>query len=95
MSITVELPADLAAKVSRLARERGVNEAAIVTEFTREGLKPIDSLEPLPDNPEDIEPFKIYRNPISGLPNMSIGRPITMEELDQFFEEEANDQLPD
>ena len=79
MVLTIDLPPDVAAKVSRLAKERGVDDAAYVAEVTTEKV-----LSERVDLPEP----KIVTNPITGTKMISLGYPITREDVKRFLEEE-------
>lgn len=88
MSITVELPPDLAAKVSRLAHERGVDSNDLAASFIREGIA---SAQPTRTNP----PFKIVKDPATGWSSLSLGRTVTSAEVKAFLEQDEDDELPD
>lgn len=107
MSITLDLPPKVADLVQRLARERGVQPATIVSEITTEAVlgkqtratpaKPLGGVEPevLPDNPADVEAYRIYRHPKTGFPVFSPGRAVGVEEVRAFLEQDEDEQIPD
>ena len=82
MVLTLDLPPDVAARVSKLARERGVDEATLVTDLTRKGL----SVNTTSHNSGELG---IKTHPETGWPSMSIGRPITQDEVSSFLDEEG------
>lgn len=88
MSLTVELPPDLAAKVSRIARERGVDSRDLAASFIREGIA---SAQPTPATP----PFKIVKDPTTGWSSLSLGHTVTSAEVKAFLEQDEDDELPD
>lgn len=107
MSITLDLPPKVADLVQRLARERGVQPATIISEITTEAVvgrqpsaeaaQPLVMTEPevFPDNPADVQAYKIYRHPKTGFPVFSPGRAVSVEEVRAFLEQDEDEQIPD
>lgn len=92
----------------RLAQERGVRPATLVSEITAEALlgKPSKTggvefvssgVEPavLPENPADVQAYKIYRHPKTGFPVFSPGRAVSSESVRAFLEQDEDEQIPD
>lgn len=108
MSISLELPPKVADQLLRLAQERGVRPATIVSEITTEALLGksaktgvVESVptgvEPvvLPENPADIQAYKIYRHPKTGFPVFSPGHAVSSESVRAFLEQDEDEQIPD
>ncbi|WP_278971684.1 hypothetical protein [Mobiluncus mulieris] len=88
MSITVELPPDLSAKVSQLARERGIKGSDLAASFIREGIASAQPNQPTP-------PFRIVKDPETGWSSLPLGRTVTSAEVKAFLEQDEDDELPD
>ncbi|NMX04235.1 hypothetical protein [Mobiluncus mulieris] len=88
MSITVELPPDLAEKVSQLASARGVDFSDLAASFIREGIV---SAQSTPVHP----PFRVVKDPNTGWSSLSLGRVVTSAEVKTFLAQDEDDELPD
>ncbi len=78
MRTTVDLPPALHLRVSRVAAARGASLSSTISELTAIGLEREED----PDIPE------IPTSPVTGLPQLRVGRPVTAREIDDFLAEE-------
>ena len=88
MNTTVELPPDLAEKVSQIASARGVNSSELAASFIREGIA---SVQTAPTPP----PFRVVKDPNTGWSSLSLGRTVTSAEVKAFLAQDEDDELPD
>lgn len=86
MNTTVELPPDLAERVSRLARERGINRNDLAADFIREGLESARPTQPTP-------PYQIVKDPKTGWSSISLGRTVTFEEVKACLEQDEDEEI--
>lgn len=76
MRTTVDLPPALYQRVKELAGRRGVSVSRTIAELTQRGLADFG------------EPTRVRISPVSGLPYISIGRPITNDEVLALLDED-------
>lgn len=88
MSTTVELPPDLAEKVSQLASARGVDSSDLAASFIREGIASV-RFTPTPP------PFRVVKDPNTGWSSLSLGRTVTSAEVKALLAQDEDDELPD
>ena len=84
----MELPPDLAEKVSQLASARGVNSSELAASFIRKGIA---SDQPAPTPP----PFRVVKDPNTGWLSLSLERTVTSAEVKAFLAQDEDDELPD
>ncbi|MBF0696490.1 toxin-antitoxin system, antitoxin component [Actinomyces bowdenii] len=77
MRTTVDLPPALHHRVSRTAAARGVSLSSMISELTALGLE---------YSQEDHEE-PMSTSPVTGLPQLRAGRPITADEVADFLAE--------
>lgn len=82
MVLTIDLPPEVARRVSELAKARGVDDATVVTDFMSRSFTENAS----PDA-NTSEPHIVF-HPVSGLPALTGGVVHTREEIQQFLDEE-------
>ena len=75
MRTTVDLPPALHHRISRAAAAHGVSLSAMISELTALGLEHSGAEE------------EIGTSPVTGLPQLRAGRPVTAEEIDDFLAE--------
>lgn len=73
---TVDLPAEVHERARRLAEQRHQSLSATVAELTIRGLAAMG------------EPARIATDPLTGLPTLTLGRPITAAEVADLLDEE-------
>lgn len=88
MNTTVELPPDLAEKVSQLAYARGVDSSDLAASFIREGIASV-RFTPTPP------PFRVVKDPNTGWSSLSLGRTVTSAEVKALLAQDEDDELPD
>ncbi|MST49320.1 hypothetical protein [Mobiluncus porci] len=76
MVFTIDLPPDVAAKVSQLAKESGTDDATLVASFAEEAV----------NKPQETS--KIIFDSVSGWPVLTGGKRMTQEEIFDFLHEE-------
>lgn len=77
MRTTVDLPPAAHERVRQLAASRGQSMSAVIADFTLRGLA--QSQEP---------PATLARNPLTGLPVISVGHHVTPEEVADLLDDE-------
>ena len=75
MRTTVDLPPALHQRVARTAVARGVSLSKMISELTALGLEQSGAEE------------EIGTSPVTGLPQLRAGRPVTAEEINDFLAE--------
>lgn len=75
MRTTVDLPASVHRRAKELARERRQSLSAVVADLTMRGLASLG------------EPVRLETDDLSGLPVLSIGRPITADEVADLLDD--------
>jgi predicted DNA-binding ribbon-helix-helix protein len=78
MRTTIDIPDDDHARLTALARERGVTLGALLVELADRGLR---TTAPLPGG--------LRLSPLTGLLTVSTGVPITHEEVKAFLEDDG------
>lgn len=73
---TVDLPPAVHRRAQEIAKRRGLSLSAVVAELTARGLIQLD------------EPATIDTDPRSGFPVVSVGRPVTSDEVAATLDEE-------
>ncbi len=76
MRTTVDLPDDVHQRAKRLAEERHQSLSTTVAELTIRGLAAMG------------EPAQIVTDPLTGLPTLSLGRPITAADVAEALDDE-------
>ncbi len=84
----MELPPDLAEKVSQLASARGVDSSDLAASFIREGIASV-RFTPMPP------PFRVVKDPNTGWSSLSLGRTVTSAEVKALLAQDEDDELPD
>jgi predicted DNA-binding ribbon-helix-helix protein len=77
MRTTIDLPDRLHAQITELARGRGMSLSATVAALAAKGLAATPHASAL------------YRDPVTGLLGVDLGRPITPAEVSRLTEEES------
>lgn len=85
MSLTIDLPPEFTRHVHELAKSRGIDEATVVADFTAKGLTD-GVFQHQPVQPDSVSHIVI--NPISGLPTISVGHPVSYVDVAAFLAEE-------
>jgi hypothetical protein len=75
MRSTTDLAPEVRARVDELAKERGQTVSATIADLTVSGLRQLD------------EPVMIHTDPVTGLPNIYVGRPLTQHDIDEALDE--------
>lgn len=75
MRTTVDLPPAVRRRAEELAAERGQSLSAVVAELVTRGLAQIG------------EPVVLETNPETGFPLFRLGRPVTVEEVEEALDE--------
>ena len=78
MRTTVDLPPALHHRVSRTAAARGISLSSMISELTALGLEQCEV-----EDPDE----GISTSPVTGLPQLRSGRPITAGEVADFLAE--------
>ncbi|WP_017194997.1 hypothetical protein [Actinomyces massiliensis] len=78
MRTTVDLPPALHHRVSRTAAARGISLSSMISELTALGLEQSEV-----EDPDE----RISTSPVTGLPQLRSGRPITAGEVADFLAE--------
>ena len=78
MRTTVDLPPALHQRVARTAAARGVSLSSMISELTALGLEQSEAVDP---------GAGISTSPVTGLPQLRSGRPITAGEVADFLAE--------
>jgi hypothetical protein len=76
MRTTVDLPPDVHERAKRIAHERRQSLSATLADLTVRGLASLG------------EPVTISTDPVSGLPTLTLGRPITATEVAEALDDE-------
>ncbi|QDO87423.1 hypothetical protein FNH13_02970 [Ornithinimicrobium ciconiae] len=76
MRTTVDLPPSVHQRARRLAAEQGRSLSAVVAELTTRGLAQLDA------------PAVLTLDELTGLPVLSIGRPISTDEVAEILDDE-------
>ncbi len=76
MRTTVDLPPEILASVKEIAVERGASLSATIAELTARGVTQYRG------------GYRMWIDEATGLPQVSIGRRITAEEIDRALEED-------
>ena len=76
MRTTVDLPPEVHERAKRLADERRQSLSATLADLTIRGLASLG------------EPAQVSTDPISGLPTLTLGRPVTAEDVAEALDDE-------
>ena len=76
MRTTVDLPTEVHERAKRLATDRRQSLSATIVDLTVRGLASLG------------EPATLSRDPVSGLPTLTLGRRVTDEDVDETLDEE-------
>ena len=75
MRITVDLPPAVHRQAGELAAQRGASLSSVVADLAARGLSQLD------------RPVAITTDERTGLPVLSVGRPVTSREVDEALDE--------
>ena len=76
MRTTVDLPPAVHRRAAQLARQRGQSLSSVIAELATYGLSRLN------------EPLVVTTDPQSGFPVVSLGRPITSEDVAEALDDE-------
>ena len=76
MRTTVDLPPAVHARARALAAQRHMSLSAVIADLTARGLAELD------------EPRRVFTDPLTGLPYVDTGRPVTSDEVADILDEE-------